>query len=56
MDITFHTLIYAAPRIEVDELTSVRKALGKLLGKEFVQKSDTDESCINKVVQIDLPA
>ena len=47
---TFHTIIYAAPRMEVDELMFVRKQLGGLLGKEFVEKSDNDESCVNKIV------
>lgn len=50
MDATFHTLIYSAPRIDVEELTKVRQTLEKLLGKEFVKQSDTDESCINKIV------
>ncbi len=49
---TFHTIIYAAPRMEVDELMYVRKQLGGLLGKEFVEKSDNDESCVNKIVII----
>jgi F0F1-type ATP synthase delta subunit len=50
MDSTFHTLIYSAPRIDVEELSKVRSSLEKLLGKEFVKKSDMDESCINKIV------
>jgi hypothetical protein len=33
---TFHTLIYAAPRLDIDELMVVRKALSGMLGKEFV--------------------
>jgi hypothetical protein len=37
MDSTFHTLIYAAPRIDVDELSKVRETLENLLGKEFVK-------------------
>jgi hypothetical protein len=49
---TFHTLIYAAPRLDVDELMIIRKQLGSILGKEFVLKSDTDESCVNKIVRI----
>ena len=51
MDQTFHTLIHAGAKLDVDELTEVRRQLGKMLGKEFVMKSDTDPSCINKVVQ-----
>ena len=50
MDVTFHTLIYASARIDVDELSKVRKYLERLLGKEFVKKTETDDSCINKVV------
>lgn len=33
MDITFHTLIHCAPKMEVEELMAVRKQLGGLLGK-----------------------
>lgn len=50
MHSTFHTLIYAAPRMEVDELNAVRQMLSKMMGKEFVIKSDTDPSCVNKIV------
>jgi len=50
MDQTFHTLIHAGAKTEVEELAGVRRELGKLLGKEFVIKSDTDYSCLNKVV------
>ena len=35
---------------EIAELVGVRNELGKLLGKEFVKKSDNDYSCLNKVV------
>jgi len=28
----------------------IRKQLGSLLGKEFVIKSDNDESCVNKII------
>ena len=52
MDQTFHTIIHAAPKMEIDELSNVRSQLGKLLGKQFVMQSDTDYSCINKVVSI----
>ena len=50
MNQTFHTLIYAAPRLEVDELIQVRKHLEKFLGKDFVTMSDTEPSCINKEI------
>jgi hypothetical protein len=43
MDQTFRTLIYAAPRMEIEELLKVRAELGKILGKDFVLASDTDE-------------
>jgi len=36
--------------MEVDELNYVRQQLGILLGKEFVMQSDTDESCVNKII------
>ena len=50
MESTFHTLIYASARIDVDELGKVRKYLERLMGKEFVKRSETDESCVNKIV------
>jgi hypothetical protein len=50
MNETFATLIHAAPKLEVDELMTVRKQFAGLLGKEFVDQADTDKSCINKVV------
>jgi hypothetical protein len=50
MDQTFHTLIHAGAKTEIEELAGVRQQLGKLLGKEFVKKSDTDYSCLNKVI------
>ncbi len=50
MNATFHTLIYSAPRMEIEELMYVRKQLAGLLGKDFVKLSDEDESCVNKIV------
>lgn len=50
MDPTFHSLIHAGAKSEVEELAAVRAQLGKLMGKEFVKKSDTDYTCLNKVV------
>ena len=50
MDVTFHTLIYASARIDVDELSKVSRYLERFLGKEFVKRTETDESCVNKVV------
>ena len=50
MDQTFHTLIHAGAKTEIEELAGVRKQLGRLLGKEFVKNSDTDYSTLNKVV------
>ena len=35
MDATFHTLIHCAPKVEVDELSGIRKQLKNLLGKQF---------------------
>lgn len=37
MDTTIRTLIYASPRMEVDELNYVRVSLGRLMGKEYVK-------------------
>lgn len=50
MDQNFRTLIYAAPRMEIEELQHVRRYLAKLLGKDFVLAADTDEQAVNKVV------
>jgi len=50
MDQNFRTLIYAAPRMEIDELMHVRRLLEKIMGKEFVLAADTDEEALNKVV------
>lgn len=50
MDQNFRTLVYAAPRMEIDELLQVRHQLQKLLGKEFILAADTDEEALNKVV------
>ena len=50
MDQTFHTLIHVGAKSEIDELVGLRAQLTKLLGKEFVQKSDQDYSTLNKVV------
>lgn len=52
MDQNFRTLIYAAPRMEIDELLQVRRQLEKIMGKEFVLAADTDEEALNKVVSI----
>lgn len=50
MDQTFHTLIHAGAKLDVEELAGVRRQLSKLLGKEFVTQSDQDYSTLNKVV------
>ena len=51
MDITIRTLIYASPRMEIDELSYVRRSLERLMGKEYVMKADLDEEAIHKVVR-----
>ena len=43
--------IHVAPKLDVDELSMVRKSLEKMMGKEFVKKSDLDKSCIHKTVK-----
>ena len=40
MDQTFHTIIHAAAKLDVDELIQVRSQLTKLLGKAFAVQSD----------------
>lgn len=50
MNQTFHTLIYAAPRLEIEELVKVRSMLASFLGKDFVAMSDGEPSCINKEI------
>ena len=36
--------------MEIDELINVRKQLEKVMGKEFAQQSEFDDSCIHKIV------
>jgi len=50
MDQTFHTIIHVGAKSEIEELAGVRKQLGNLLGKEFVKQSDSDYSCLHKVI------
>jgi hypothetical protein len=50
MDTTIRTLIYASPRMGIDELNYVRRSLERLMGKEYVKKADLDEEAIHKVV------
>ncbi len=52
MDQTFRTIIYAAPRMEIDELMLVRKDFQKLMGKEYIKAADMDEGAVNKVVSL----
>jgi len=47
---TFATLIHIAPKLEVEELTNVRKHLIDLMGKEFAQKADEDKNAINPFI------
>ena len=47
---TFATLIHLAPKLEVEELTKVRKQLVALLGKEFALRSDADKNYINPLI------
>jgi len=47
MDQTFHTLIHAGAKLDIDELGEVRRHLERFLGKEFAQQSDSDRSCLN---------
>jgi hypothetical protein len=51
MDVTFRTLLYAAPRMDIDELMLVRRQLTNLLGHEFVKKADLDDCEVNKIVR-----
>jgi hypothetical protein len=50
MEQTLHSLIYSAPRIDIDEMIQIRKMLEKLKGPEFVKESDTNPLLINKVI------
>lgn len=36
--------------MEIEELNVVRKQLIGLLGKDFAEMSEKDESCVNKIV------
>jgi len=54
MNSTFCTLIYAAPRMEIDELSMVRGQLTNLLGHEFVKKVDLDDCDVNKIIVMNI--
>lgn len=53
MDQNFRTLIYSAPRIEIEELTKVRHELGKALGKDYILAADTDDQAVHKIVSFE---
>jgi len=48
---TLYTLIYAAPRCEIEELNTVRIMLSSLLGRSFTDKADNDPDCINRMIR-----
>ena len=50
MNQTFATIIHVAPKLDVEELTKVRKQLVGILGKEFAKSADEDKKMINPVV------
>jgi hypothetical protein len=50
MDQTIRTLMYASPRMEVDELNYVNQKLANLMGKEYALQVESDEEAIHKVV------
>lgn len=50
MEQTFHTLIYACPRIDIDELMEVRRQLQKILGEKYVKGVEMDDCSVNKIV------
>jgi len=47
---TFATIIHVAPKLNVDELMTVREQLDRLLGKEFTMQADEDYKFINPMV------
>lgn len=48
---TLSTLIYAAPRTDIEEMIAIRKMLQGLMGKSFVENAERNEgNCVNKVV------
>ena len=50
MSTTFATIIFAAPRLDVNELLEVRKQLSAVLDPKFVKECETNRDLINKVV------
>lgn len=50
MDQTIRTLMYASPRMEVDELNYVSHKLTNLMGKEYAHQCECDDEVIHKVV------
>ena len=55
MNTTFATIIHAAPKLDVQELVTVRQHLAKILAPEFVRECDTNYDLINSVVSLNLP-
>jgi hypothetical protein len=50
-NVTLSTLIYAAPRTDIEEMIAIRKMLQGLMGKSFVENAERNEgNCVNKVV------
>jgi hypothetical protein len=52
MDQTIRTVMYASPRMEVDELNYVHRKLSMLMGKEYTQRVEEDDEAIHKVVSL----
>lgn len=51
MNVTLHTLIYAADRAGIDELHTIKKQLTYLCGEKFASQSETDDKCIHEVIR-----
>ena len=50
MNTTFATIIHAAPKLDIQELITVRQQLSKILSPDFVRESDTNYDLLNPVV------
>ena len=51
MLVNFHTIIYSAHRIDIEELSTIENQLNLLYGNEFIEKSEKDPSCIQEVIR-----
>lgn len=48
---TIHTLVYCAPRANIDELMTIANEIQHYYGPEVAKKAETDPSLINETIR-----